>query len=244
MSIQIMSVVFNTALPPYAKTILLALGDCADDGGYCYPSLRTIEHKASLKKTALTNHLKTQESLKIITRTQRNVDGTSIVENKNKRKTTTAYIIHTKELEKYIVTYRKTSNSSFDKKTSKELKEIDFKVNQIQEKYAKRLKSFSHRKKKKPQCGQPKIDEKPQCGQSKKINCADNLNHQSNLIDDDELEKYFDDFYLYLNSIGIISTSNIEMHKITIRINLKDGDKFSIENWKKFMKLKNQNNSS
>lgn len=51
MSIQLMTLVFNSALPPGQKLVLLALADHADDfGEHCFPSVARVGRKASLSE--------------------------------------------------------------------------------------------------------------------------------------------------------------------------------------------------
>lgn len=53
MSIRIMTQVWDTELPDSLKIVLLALADCADDDGRCWPSIATLQRKTS-KKSART----------------------------------------------------------------------------------------------------------------------------------------------------------------------------------------------
>jgi hypothetical protein len=45
MSIRMMSAVWELALPAFEKLVLLALADCANDEGECWPSIATLKRK-------------------------------------------------------------------------------------------------------------------------------------------------------------------------------------------------------
>lgn len=47
MSIRIMSAVWEIDLPDSEKLVLLALADCANDEGHCWPSMKTLANKCS-----------------------------------------------------------------------------------------------------------------------------------------------------------------------------------------------------
>lgn len=47
MSIRIMSLVWELSLPDSDKLVLLALADCANDDGYCWPGMATLARKCS-----------------------------------------------------------------------------------------------------------------------------------------------------------------------------------------------------
>lgn len=47
MSVRVMTSVWEVALPDSEKLVLLALADCANDEGSCWPSMRTLAEKCS-----------------------------------------------------------------------------------------------------------------------------------------------------------------------------------------------------
>lgn len=46
MSVRVMTAVWDTPLPPMEKLVLLALADCANDEGHCWPSAPTLARKS------------------------------------------------------------------------------------------------------------------------------------------------------------------------------------------------------
>lgn len=123
MSLLVTAKVLNTILPSSAKSILLPIGDFADDNGFAFPSIRTLSFKSSVKKTALLYHLKTLENLKLIKRTKRYAD------NSNKRHTSTAYLINIKELDKYTFEYKNLNKE--------DLAKLERKIIEVGNKYQK-----------------------------------------------------------------------------------------------------------
>lgn len=53
MSITLMSIAFRAPVSPTQKLVLLALCDCANDQGECYPSIPLLEGKTSLSERAV-----------------------------------------------------------------------------------------------------------------------------------------------------------------------------------------------
>ena len=47
MSVRIMTAVWSVTLPDSEKIVLLALADCANDEGLCWPSMATLAAKCS-----------------------------------------------------------------------------------------------------------------------------------------------------------------------------------------------------
>src|SRR4249919_1556589 len=47
MSVRMMSLVWELVLPDSEKLVLLALADCANDEGHCWPSMATLSKKCS-----------------------------------------------------------------------------------------------------------------------------------------------------------------------------------------------------
>lgn len=67
MSIKIMDMVFKDEnLDSNKKLVMLALGDNANDEGFCYPSLNTIVKKTSLSKPTVIKHIKELEDKNLL----------------------------------------------------------------------------------------------------------------------------------------------------------------------------------
>ncbi len=214
MSLKAMTIVFESVLPHAPKHILVAIADFADDSGYCFPSLRTLRYKTSFKKTTLVYHLRAIENIKLIQKVKRQAN--------NGRNTSSAYIINLKNIEeKYTFRYKNL--------TQKEEKELELKIKEVEDLYQKKYQDVRNYKAEKSN----RKNKKSQREQVKKIVCVNNLNHQSN-IDEEELNKNFENFYKYLNSLGVVATKSIHMHKNTIKVKLLEGDKFTIQNYKNF----------
>ena len=58
MSIKLMSAAFSTKIPTTQKFVFVALCDAANDQGECYPSVRTLCEKTSLKDRAVRSSIK------------------------------------------------------------------------------------------------------------------------------------------------------------------------------------------
>jgi len=53
MSLKMMARVWELALPPTQKFVLMALADEANDEGYCFPSHRRLAHKCSINERSV-----------------------------------------------------------------------------------------------------------------------------------------------------------------------------------------------
>ena len=72
MSVRVMTAVWALSLPDSEKLVLLALADCANDEGGCWPSMRTLATKCSksdrtiqgaIKALAQAGHLTRNETI-------------------------------------------------------------------------------------------------------------------------------------------------------------------------------------
>lgn len=73
MSIKIMSMVFrDESLDANKKLVMLAIGDNANDEGFCYPSLNTLISKTSLSKPTIIKHVKELEQNNLLLSKKRN----------------------------------------------------------------------------------------------------------------------------------------------------------------------------
>jgi hypothetical protein len=61
-SISLMALAFKAAVPATQKLVLLALCDCANDQGECYPSVPTLTTKCSLSERAIQGAFKELEA--------------------------------------------------------------------------------------------------------------------------------------------------------------------------------------
>lgn len=79
MSIRLMSRVWESSFPTSQKMLLLALADCANDEGVCWPSVPVMARKCSLSERTVQRCLQElmADDLKVIKRTWR--DGTSCI---------------------------------------------------------------------------------------------------------------------------------------------------------------------
>ena len=59
MSVRMMSLVWELDLPDSEKLVLLALADCANDEGGCWPSVETISRKCSKSERTVQNCIRT-----------------------------------------------------------------------------------------------------------------------------------------------------------------------------------------
>jgi hypothetical protein len=70
-SIRIMSLVWTTALPDSEKLVLLALADCANDDGVCWPSMRALVAKCSKTDRTIQAAIKSLANAGHLTRVER-----------------------------------------------------------------------------------------------------------------------------------------------------------------------------
>ncbi|WP_415396288.1 helix-turn-helix domain-containing protein [Sulfurimonas sp. CS5] len=101
MSIKLMSLAFATPYPATAKLILLSLCDYADDTGACFPSLATIEKKASCSKSTQSYHVRAFEEIGMLKKEKRN--------RPNGSRASTIYYINIELLENNAIVFFKTS---------------------------------------------------------------------------------------------------------------------------------------
>lgn len=77
MSVRVMSLVWDTDLPPSEKLVLLALADAANDEGHCWPSATTIARKSGQGERTVRRAIQSLIEKKHLTQQQRS--GTSAV---------------------------------------------------------------------------------------------------------------------------------------------------------------------
>ena len=237
MSIHVTSTVLRTYIPTLPKGILVSIADCADDNGFAFPSLRVIRFKSSVKKTALTYHLKALESLNLISRTQREVDG-------QKRKISTSYQININELNKYFADFRNKSEAEL-KKLEETISDFESIYQDEYQKARKYTKKSSQCEQLKSQCEQPKNVQKSQCEQPKNI-CVNNLNHNSSssLLSEEReeeerrienLDKNLDDFIDFLEKEKKTKIKSRDGFKYTIKKKLYANDDYQMEKYSEFL---------
>ena len=71
MSIRLMNAVWESSLPTYERFVALALADCADDSGRCWPSVETIAAKCGMSERGVRNCLRSLEGMGVLTSEQR-----------------------------------------------------------------------------------------------------------------------------------------------------------------------------
>lgn len=71
MSIGLMSLVWKVSLPASEKLVLLALADCANDEGGCWPSMKTLVGKCSKSERTVQAAIKALVDAGHLTRTER-----------------------------------------------------------------------------------------------------------------------------------------------------------------------------
>ena len=77
-----MNLVFgNQEITGVTKLVMLGLADNASDEGYCFPSMSTIAHRASIKERAAQYHIKKLESLGLVSRVTRTREDGAQVSN-------------------------------------------------------------------------------------------------------------------------------------------------------------------
>jgi hypothetical protein len=70
MSIRVMSQVWDLALPAFEKLVLLALADCANDEGECWPSVSTLKRKTGAGERTIQRSIRALETLGIVERVE------------------------------------------------------------------------------------------------------------------------------------------------------------------------------
>lgn len=68
MSIAIMTASWGLALPATEKLVLLALADCANDEGECWPSIATIKRKTGAGERTIQRAIRSLEECGVVTR--------------------------------------------------------------------------------------------------------------------------------------------------------------------------------
>lgn len=209
MSLKIMNIGFESNLKPTAKLVYISIADFANDEGECFPSYSKIARKASVSISTTKYYVKAFENLRII--------KTEQLYRNNGSKSSLLYKINieSKNLEKI-----KVENAYKECRKSKN-------------------KSKNH-KVTIPSNGTKKDNKNLLNVTVQNANCdgleSSYINHQS--LDEEEVSKYFADFYAYLNSIGVIATKSKQMHMNRIRTNLLKGHKSTLENFNDFLLVK------
>lgn len=86
MSVNIMSEVFKIKFKkPLLKFVLIAMADCANHEGECYPSINTIADKCSVSRNFVIGAIKNLQEMDLILKKKRT--------HKNKRCTSNLYKI-------------------------------------------------------------------------------------------------------------------------------------------------------
>lgn len=70
MSVRIMAAIWETALEPTDKLVILALADCANDEGLCWPSIATVARKSGVSERSVQRAIRKAEGAGILTRTE------------------------------------------------------------------------------------------------------------------------------------------------------------------------------
>lgn len=71
MSVRVMTVAWSIDLPDSQKIVLLALADCANDEGHCWPSMASLAKKCSKSERTVQGAMNALEEAGHITRAQR-----------------------------------------------------------------------------------------------------------------------------------------------------------------------------
>ena len=71
MSIKAMNWAFGLELKPVKKVIVLALADCADDDGLCWPGKKHLARKCSVAEKTVTRQMEELQAMGLVTVTQR-----------------------------------------------------------------------------------------------------------------------------------------------------------------------------
>lgn len=219
-----MNIGFASDLKPTAKLIYLVIADFANDEGECFPSQTKIAKKASVSISTTKYYIKAFEKLGII--------KTEQLYRNNGSKSSLLYKINTesKNLEKNRI-------ENAYKECRKKRRRSNSYTETIPQKGKKEDHSYTET-----------IPQNRKNGDTasflnvtvQNANCdgleSSYINHQS--LDEEEVSKYFADFYAYLNSIGVIATKSKQMHMNRIRTNLLKGHKSTLENFNDFLLVK------
>jgi DNA-binding transcriptional regulator YhcF (GntR family) len=206
MSLKIMNIGFASNLKPTAKLIYIAIADFANDDGECFPSKSKLAEKASVSMSTMKYYLRAFEILGIVKSEQ-------LYRNNGSKSSLFYKIDHgSKNLEKL-----KVENAYQECRKSK-IKKNSHNVTILKNGEKKENKNLLKVTIQKPNCDGLE---------------SSYINHQS--LDEEEVTKYFLDFYSYLNSIGVVATKSKQMHMNRIKANLLKGHKPTMENFNDFL---------
>lgn len=76
MSLAVMSNCWPLCIPPTAKSVLIALADCANDSGECWPSIVTLGERTCFSERAVQNAIRWLEENSIVCADRSNGRGT------------------------------------------------------------------------------------------------------------------------------------------------------------------------
>lgn len=68
MSVRVMSAIWEIPMPPTDKLVMLALADCADEEGRCWPSIATIARKSGVSERSVQRAIRKAEESRLIQR--------------------------------------------------------------------------------------------------------------------------------------------------------------------------------
>ncbi|MFY9074977.1 helix-turn-helix domain-containing protein [Malaciobacter mytili] len=206
MSLKIMNIGFASNLKPTAKLIYIAIADFANDDGECFPSKGKLAEKASVSMSTMKYYLRAFENLGII--------KTEQLYRNNGSKSSLLYKIN---IESKNLEQTKVENAYKECRKSKNKRDSHWVTM--------------------PKNGLKKDSKILHKVTVQNGNCdgleSSYINHQS--LDEEEVAKYFADFYSYLNSIGVVATKSKQMHMNRIKANLLKGHKSTMENFNDFL---------